>query len=107
MANGHGGKRPNSGRKPKADEIKLIERMDAILAPDEVWKKLAALVKEEDQQAIKTWLAYRYGQPKQNIDHTTQGEKINQPQITVLSKASEDELKKLYERPDGTNSQSV
>jgi hypothetical protein len=28
------------GRKPKADEIKLIETMDAIAVPDTVWKML-------------------------------------------------------------------
>jgi hypothetical protein len=31
-----------AGRKPKADEIKLIETMDAIAVPDTVWKMLYA-----------------------------------------------------------------
>ena len=64
----HGGKRENSGRKPKADEIALIERMDAVLAPEEVWMALAIKVKEQDVQAVKTWLGYRFGQPKQTVD---------------------------------------
>ena len=67
----------NAGRKPKADEIKLIERMDAIAAPDSVWKALYNKVKEEDIQAIKTWLGYRYGMPKQQTDITTNGDSIN------------------------------
>jgi hypothetical protein len=33
-----------AGRKPKADEIKLIETMDAIAVPDTVWKMLYAKV---------------------------------------------------------------
>ena len=53
-----------AGRKSKSDEIKLIESMDAILAPEEAWKALASKVKEEDVQATKLWLAYRYGQPQ-------------------------------------------
>lgn len=73
----NGGARPGAGRKPKADEITIIEKMDAIAAPDEVWAALLGKVREGDTQAIKTWLAYRYGQPKQQIDATTQGEKIN------------------------------
>lgn len=72
----HGGKRKGSGRKPKADEISMIEKMDATLAPKEVWQKLSNKVKEEDVQAIKTWLQYRYGMPKQVTD-------INLKQIEV------------------------
>jgi hypothetical protein len=34
------GARAGAGRKPKADEIKLIETMDAIAVPDTVWKML-------------------------------------------------------------------
>lgn len=64
----NGGARKGAGRKPKADEIKIIEQMDAVAAPKEVWQRLFNKVKEEDVQAIKTWLGYRFGQPKQTID---------------------------------------
>lgn len=60
----------NAGRKPKADEIKLIETMDAIAVPDTVWKMLYAKVLDSDVNAIKTWLQYRYGMPKQIIEQT-------------------------------------
>ena len=60
-----------SGRKPKADEISMLEMMDATKAPAEVWNKLAELVENGDAQAVKTWLAYRYGQPKQQLDVRT------------------------------------
>jgi hypothetical protein len=66
MAN-HGGKREKAGRKPKADEIKLIEQMDAVCVPKEVWEKLYDKVKDGDTNAIKTWLSYRFGQPKQTV----------------------------------------
>ena len=69
-----------AGRKPKADEIKIIESMDAVAVPEEAWKALWARCKDGDTQAIKTWLNYRFGMPKQAVDITTQGEKVG-PQI--------------------------
>jgi hypothetical protein len=65
-----------AGRKPKADEIAMIDRMDAVLAPVQAWEALANKVHEGDTQAIKTWLEYRYGKPKQSVDHTTLGERL-------------------------------
>jgi len=66
-----GGAREGAGRKPKIDEITLIESMDAIAVPESVWRSLYAKVLEGDTQAIKTWLSYRYGMPKQTIDNNT------------------------------------
>lgn len=66
----HGGARSGAGRKPKADEIKIAEQMDAILTPDSVWSALANKVEENDVQAIKTWLGYRFGMPKQTIEQS-------------------------------------
>ena len=60
----------NAGRKPKADEIKLIAQMDAVMAPESVWIALAAKVESGDVQAQKTWLSYRYGMPKQIVEQT-------------------------------------
>jgi len=67
----------NAGRKPKADERKVAEEMDAVLIPKAVWQALAEKVKEGDGQCIKTWLSYRYGMPKQSTDITTNGDNIN------------------------------
>ena len=74
-----GGPRPNSGRPPKIQEIKLIEQMDAISVPDEIWNALLFKCKEGDTAAIKLWLSYRFGLPKQQIDVTSNGEKIAPP----------------------------
>lgn len=60
----------NAGRKPKADEIKLIEQMDAVMVPESVWIALGEKVENGDTQAIKTWLSYRYGMPKQIVEQT-------------------------------------
>jgi hypothetical protein len=49
----NGGARPGAGRKPKADEIKIIEQMDAIAVPEEAWQALWNRCKDGDIQAIK------------------------------------------------------
>jgi hypothetical protein len=76
---GKGGYIPGSGRKPKADEIKIIEQMDAIAVPEDAWRALWEKCQDGDIQAIKCWLNYRFGMPKQVVDVTTQGEKITPP----------------------------
>jgi hypothetical protein len=77
----NGGPRPNSGRPKKADEIKLIEQMDGIMAPDEAWQKVAKLCQNGDIQALKLWIEYRFGKPKQSVDLTSGGDKL--PSLTV------------------------
>ena len=64
-----GGARAGAGRKPKIDEITLIESMDAIAVPDSIWKALYNKAKEGDTNAIKTWLQYRFGMPKQTVEN--------------------------------------
>jgi hypothetical protein len=64
----NGGARENSGRLKKDDVILLVEQMDAVLVPLDVWKALAAKIESGDMLAAKTWLQYRYGMPKQVID---------------------------------------
>jgi hypothetical protein len=75
-----------AGRPTKADEIKIIEQMDAIAVPEEAWKALWNRCKDGDIQAIKTWLNYRFGMPKQTVDVTTQGEKVTPPIEWLKSK---------------------
>jgi hypothetical protein len=74
-----GGKREGSGRKPKIQEVKLVEQMDAISVPSEIWEALLFKCKQGDTQALKLWLAYRFGMPKQQVDITTNGESIAPP----------------------------
>lgn len=76
MANGHGGRRPGAGRKPKAHDIEL----HGILS--DVWpaeKRHAALqrvadVADSDRgdalDAIKLLLAYAYGKPIDRQEHS-------------------------------------
>jgi hypothetical protein len=82
----NGGARPGAGRPTKADEIKVIEQMDAVAVPEKIWKALLNRCESGDAQAIKTWLNYRFGMPRQQIDVTTQGEKVTPPIEWLTSK---------------------
>ena len=64
----NGGAREGAGRKPKAQEQKLIERLDAIIDKDEALEVLGHLVAKGDIRAVQLYLSYRYGKPKESID---------------------------------------
>ncbi len=48
MSEKHGGARKGAGRPAKADEVKLIERLDSIIDKDEAVGKLGELVTKGD-----------------------------------------------------------
>lgn len=95
MADGrkNNGGNKNAGRKPKADEIKLIEQMDAVLVPLDVWQALALKVENGDVNATKTWLSYRYGMPKQMVEQTNIN--IDAGAIPITQKEAKQYLKEL------------
>ena len=62
----HGGVRTNQrGRPPKADEIKLIEKLSPL--DDTAFTMLSQLVEDGNLQAIKLFFEYRFGKPKQIV----------------------------------------
>ncbi|MFA5243695.1 MAG: hypothetical protein WC380_00205 [Pedobacter sp.] len=65
MQENRGGAREGAGRKPKATEIQLIERLSPLddLALDTLKMRIA----EGDMAAVKLFFEYRYGKPKQDI----------------------------------------
>tara|TARA_R110002074_G_C12039396_1_gene618480 strand:+ start:86 stop:349 length:264 start_codon:yes stop_codon:yes gene_type:complete len=74
----HGGARQGAGRKPKADEMKLIERLDKLIDKDEAISKLGELVAKGDMRAVQLYLSYRYGKPKESVDiNSSEGLNIN------------------------------
>ena len=78
MSEKHGGARKGAGRPAKADEVKLIERLDAIIDKDEAVGKLGELVTKGDIRALQLYLSYRYGKPKESIDlNSSEGLNIN------------------------------
>ena len=74
----NGGARKGAGRPAKADEVKLIERLDSIIDKDEAVGKLGELVTKGDIRALQLYLSYRYGKPKESIDlNSSEGLNIN------------------------------
>jgi hypothetical protein len=53
--------------------------MDAICVPNKIWEALLMKCAQGDTNALKLWLSYRFGLPKQQIDVTSNGEKIAPP----------------------------
>jgi hypothetical protein len=102
----NGGARPGAGRKPKIQEIKVIEQMDAISVPEKIWEALLYKCQEGDTAALKLWLSYRFGLPKQQIDITSNGENIAPP-IQWISKNIAIESAKVIQDSDSQDSDSL
>jgi len=76
MADGrrNNGGHKTAGRKPKAEEDKLIERLDAIINQDEALDALKKKVYKGDGRALELYMKYRYGLPKQKTEITMDNE---------------------------------
>lgn len=61
-----GGAREGAGRKPKASELLLIERLSPM--DDIALERLKILIENGDFNAIKLFFEYRYGKPKQVVE---------------------------------------
>ena len=72
----------NSGRKPKAEEQKLIEK----LTPLEplAYKALGDALGNAEGWAVKLYFEYKYGKPRQQMDITSGGEKIDISPMTFI-----------------------
>lgn len=61
-----GGKRKGAGRKSKAEEYKLIERLDEQIEPKKAIGVLKELIEKKDKQALQIYLGYRFGKPTEH-----------------------------------------
>ena len=75
-----------AGRKPKADEQKLIEKLTPLneLALDSLKKGL----EKKEQWAVKLYFEYFYGRPQHRVDVTTNEESLNMPLINFVKTES-------------------
>ena len=62
----HGGKRNGAGRKPKEDELQLIERLSPL--EDIAFDALKDGISKKDYRFVKLFYEYRYGRPKETKD---------------------------------------
>ena len=60
-----------AGRPKKADEVRLIEKLDNIIDNDEVIKTLGQQIQKGDSRAMSLYFGYRYGKPKESVDITS------------------------------------
>ena len=69
----HGGYRPGSGRKSKAEELGLIGKLDKLIDNDKVIKVLQEeiLAGKQRLKAIEIYLHYYYGKPTKEINMIT------------------------------------
>ena len=79
MANGHGGKRENSGHPTKAKMIGLVDQMTKLKPTEDILNKIVEIIDTtEDEriglEAIRLWMAYLVGRPKETIDQHTKAE---------------------------------
>jgi len=78
------GKKGNKGGRPsKAEEQKVIETLKPMHP-----KAMAAFnvgLQNNERWAVELFFKYFYGLPKQSIDHTTDGDKMSVPIITIHS----------------------
>ena len=84
-----GGNRQGSGRKSKAHQQKLIEKLDNVIEEDEVLGILKQLIISGDLRALQLYFHYRYGKPKDSVDlnTTTEGLSVDFKElITAIKK---------------------
>jgi hypothetical protein len=78
----NGGARENAGRKPKADEQTIIEKLKPY--DDVAISKLYEAIEEGKDWAIKLFLNYRFGMPNAKTDITSNGQTISDIQVTIV-----------------------
>ena len=83
------GRHKTAGRKPKADEIKLIEALDKHIDSDRVFEVLQGLIEEKNIKAIQIYLDRRYGKPKESVTLNSEGFNISFKDILTVGKHTE------------------
>lgn len=68
-----------AGRKPKADEEKLIQRLSQL--DEQAFKCLEDGIKDGNYQYWNKFMEFRYGKPKERVDVTSNQQTINIPNI--------------------------
>ena len=57
------GKKARSGRKPKSDELALVEKLTPL--SDKAFEELRKGIERGEFQFVRLWFQYMYGKPKQ------------------------------------------
>ena len=62
----NGGKREGAGRKPKSEEVELIERLSPL--DDDAFEALKDGISKKDFRFVKLFYEYRFGKPRETKD---------------------------------------
>jgi hypothetical protein len=84
----HGGKRNGSGRKSKAEEIKLIDSLTP-LAPKAL-EALKAGIEAGEFPFVKLFYEYYAGKPTDKVDVTSNGETLESKHEIIFKDYSKD-----------------
>lgn len=84
----------SAGRKPKIDELKFIEKLDNIIDSDEAIEKLMELIKNSNFNALKLYIEYRFGKPKETVENINHN--FNQDLTDEEAKKINDILENKY-----------
>lgn len=76
-----GGVRPNSGRKSKAEELALIEKLTPLMPL--AFKALETGLTNGNVEFVKLYFAYAFGKPQEKVDLTTNGNELIPMSITL------------------------
>ena len=77
----------NGGRKSKAVEQKLIEKLSPL--DPEAFKQLKKKINEGEKWAIELFFKYKYGMPKQSIEskNININEELTEAEVITIKKA--------------------
>lgn len=92
MEQNKGGKRENSGRKSKAEEQQLIEKLSPLESTAHA--KLKEALESGKEWAVKLFFDYMYGKPKQMIEQKN----VNYD----AGKLTDEEIQKINEQLNNT-----
>lgn len=67
----HGGARKGAGRKTKAEETELIQKLSAY--DDVALSAIITGVENGDYDYVKMFMEYRHGKPRQTVDNNISG----------------------------------
>jgi hypothetical protein len=85
----HGGKRQGSGRKSKAEEVRLIDSLTP-LAPQAL-EALKAGIEAGEFPFVKLFYEYYAGKPTDKVDVTSAGKAIgSEPHVVIFKDYSKD-----------------
>jgi len=85
----NGGAREGAGRKPKTEEVQLVEKLTPL---DELaLKALESALRAGEQWAVKLFMEFRWSKPKQNLEMDISSDGIANLIISPASKRKDEQ----------------